>query len=660
MITRTKPFRATLLALLLALAGCSGDPGPSGPLGEIDSDGDTISDADELAAERLDTDHDGVLDASDPDSDGDGVLDRDEAGDDELASAPIDSDGDGLPDVRDTDSDANGRSDGADGTEDGDGDGFADFADPDDDDDGLTDAAELGDSAAFPSDTDGDGAPDFRDPDSDDDTIRDGDEGTGDTDGDGTLDRFDDDSDGDGRPDSLEAGDADLATRPIDTDEDGVSDFRDRDADGDGLPDAHEVSEGSDPLDPDSDDDGVGDLVESAAGTDPNDAGISPLTRGDFVFIVPYRDEAEPRRDTLELRTSFQYADVYFLFDTTGSMVEELEAMRSATVDVLDELTCIDSGTPCVGDPECGAGQVCSVDGTCVSDPRVSGCIASLHSGVGVYAGTPSSYRNVVSLQGNSSMTERGIPPEAGGNGGAESLFESVACVADPAVCLNAMCAASGIGCPGFRGESIRVLVTITDETNQCTTGCTVNTAMGAGMLLRDHGILFVAIDADVMASPELDLKAIGRAANSLDASGRPYYARGSSAAVASAVTQTIRDIAFARPIFVTITAEDEAGDDGDARQFVDRLEVNNTASGRCANTLSTADSDGDGFHDSYPTVIPGRELCWDVVVRDNVTQRPTDRPQVFRARAVVRGDDAVLDARNIYFIVPPVVDRPI
>jgi hypothetical protein len=299
------------------------------------------------------------------------------------------------------------------------------------------------------------------------------------------------------------------------------------------------------------------------------------------------------------------------------------------------------------------------VGGTCVSDPRVSGCIASLHSGVGVYAGTPNSYRNIVSLQGNSAMTERGIPPEAGGNGGAESLFESVACVADPTVCLGAMCAAGGIGCPGFRTDSIRVLVTITDETNQCTS-CTVNTAMGAGQRLRDTGVLFVAIDADALASPELDLKAIGRAANSLDSSGRPYYARGTAAAVASAVTGTIRDIAFARPIFVTISAEDEPGDDGDARQFVDRLEVNNTASGRCANTLSTADSDGDGFHDAYPTVVPGRELCWDVVVRDNVTQRPTDHPLVFRARAVVRGDDAVLDARNIYFIVPPLVDRPI
>ena len=183
---------------------------------------------------------------------------------------------------------------------------------------------------------------------------------------------------------------------------------------------------------------------------------------------------------------------------------------------------------------------------------------------------------------------------------------------------------------------------------------------MEAGWRLRDEGILFVAIDADAVGSPELDLKAIGRAANSLDSGGRPYYARGTAHAVSAAVTGTIRDIAFARQIFVSLAATDEPGDAGDARQFIDRIEVNTTADGACANTLSTADSDGDGFDDAFPSVTPGRELCWDVVARQNITVRPTDRPLVYRARAVVRGDDAILDARNIYFIVPPVIDLPI
>ncbi len=79
--------------------------------------------------------------------------------------------------------------------------------------------------------------------DSDGDNISDAQEGRHldvDTDGDGILDYLDEDSDGDGILDIDEAGDTDVASRPIDSDFDGTPDFRDTDSDGNGVPDGVE------------------------------------------------------------------------------------------------------------------------------------------------------------------------------------------------------------------------------------------------------------------------------------------------------------------------------------------------------------------------------------------------------------------------------------
>jgi MYXO-CTERM domain-containing protein len=104
-----------------------------------DSDGDGISDAEEVGdvTAPVDTDGDGTIDAMDPDSDDDGVPDAMEAGDDDLATPAVDTDGDGAPDYRDTDSDDDTVLDGNDncrtvenvGQEDADGDGLGDACD---------------------------------------------------------------------------------------------------------------------------------------------------------------------------------------------------------------------------------------------------------------------------------------------------------------------------------------------------------------------------------------------------------------------------------------------------------------------------------------------------------------------------------------------------
>jgi hypothetical protein len=665
--------RSLLLALLtllgVGLVACGDDGGGDTDSGSLtvadagliiapedDSDGDTIPD---LIEGFDDSDGDLQEDRLDTDSDGDGILDIVEAGDEDPLTPPVDTDGDGVPDYLDDDSDGNGLVDRIEGEADFDNDEIPDFADDDDDDDRILDIDEIG-GGSFPRDTDADGQPDFRDIDSDADTIADRAERVGlegnDSDGDGIPDVLDLDSDDDGIADAAEAGDADLETAPIDTDGDGTPDYLDLDSDADGLNDAFEAENGSDPTLEDSDGDMVSDLIEIGAGTDPQDAADNPLARGDFVFVVPFREEPMPPQDTLRFRTNIRRLDLYFNFDTTGSMSGEISAMRSRMVEILDALSCSASGDDCVGDVSCGEGEICSLEGVCIEDPEVSNCIPDLWTGVGTYAGYENSYRNFLSLQPDPEITREAIPGQADGPGADESLFETAACVAEPTVCFGGLCQPGGIGCPAYRRDAVRVLAMITDETNQCDSeDCEeVNTAGEAGGFLALQRIRVLGIDADVNNSPRGDLRALALASNSVDARGEPFYFAGSEATVVQAVLDGVRQIAADLALFVDIEATDLEGDDGDSLQFINRLEINTTTFG-CSDPGAYADTNGDGFDDAFSSLRTGTPICWDVVIRANARVMPLrERPQVFQAQLSVFGDGSPLDRRTVFFLVPP------
>ncbi len=659
-----------LIFLLVFCVACDStlppDPARDGGVdGEVitddrDTDMDGLSDREEGRGLGTDTDGDGIPDFRDDDSDGDGIADSVEAGDTDLATPARDSDGDGTPDFRDLDSDDNGIPDSDESTADTDGDGRPDYADEDDDSDRVPDRVELMHGGAG-IDTDGDGIVDFKDPDSDDDTILDGDERDIDTDGDGLEDWADLDSDSDGISDADEAGDTDLFTRPVDTDSDGTPDFRDPDSDNDGVSDLDEVARGTSPTDTDSDMDGVSDLIEIGAGTDPLDAGDSPRTRGDFVFVVPWMAPSDPPEDTLEFRTNIQIADVYFLFDTTGSMRGEIAEMRSAVVGIIEDLTCADRGRSCTSDDECDGGDICSIEGRCIEDPTASSCVASVFTGVGTYEGNPHSYRNLLSLQPDAATTRRRIPMSASGGGANEALFQSVACVADPTACNHGgTCGAGGIGCPAYRSEAVRILVTITDEQDECACGA-VDSALAAGSRLMTSGITFVGVDADVRHEPRTDLRAIATRSGSLDGAGMPFVREGDGAAVRSAVVDAINEIVNGVPLRVTIEATEEAGDDGDALRFIDHLVVNTSGMpAACSAASPTEDTNADGHDDAFPALLPGTSVCWDVVpIAVNEIQEPSASPLVYKARLTVKGDGSPLDDRVVFFLVPPRIEVP-
>jgi hypothetical protein len=657
-------MRAVVSALLLGtlIAACSNTQFDRARFdAEVDpsqdADRDTIAD---LHDGPDDPDLDGDANYVDTDSDGDGIDDATEAGDADPSTPPVDSDADGTPDFLDLDSDQNGIPDAREERGDTDGDGTPDFADADDDGDLLSDIIEIGAEADAPVDFGGDGLPDYRDPDSDGDTILDGQERDVDTDRDGRADMHDDDSDADGVPDAQEAGDSDLATPPVDTDADFILDFRDPDSDADGLADGLERELGTDRARADSDGDGVSDLIEVGAGTGALDAEDNPRVRGDFVFVAPYEGPPEPLRDTLRFTTDVQLADVYFLFDKSGSMTVELDSMRAAVRGILENLTCADSGIACANDFQCAGGRVCSLAGTCIEDPAATECIPSLWTGVGVYGGSSPAYpiANVESVSADPAATEAAIPTAVGVYGSDETMFQAAACTANPTLCPSGRtsgCATSGIGCAGYRADALRILVLVTDEANEYVDAAF--TAESAGLALRSAGITFVGVDADVLHEGQADLRALARGAGSFGGAGAELVYDGDEAAVVTAVTDAIVEIAHEVPFRATIAAEDLPDDDGDALPFIARLETNTAAAG--CTLAPDEDTNADDAPDAFPSVRPGTPVCWDVVPAPNTTVVPALRPLVFRAEISVSGDGSPLDVRRVYFLVPPRIPDP-
>jgi hypothetical protein len=706
----TPSFVAITAAIALAIApACGGggadddDTGADAMLPpQPDEDGDGISDTDEGRAAGTDTDGDGTPDYQDDDSDGDGVPDFREAGDADTNTQPWDSDGDGAPDFRDTDADGNGIPDATDGTGDLDSDNVADFQDRDDDGDNMFDVNEIGPEASMPIDSDGDMAPDYRDTDSDNDTILDRHELTSDPDMDMIPAFRDTDADGDCRGDALEAGDADLQTPPIDSDGDGGGDFIDLDSDGDGLKDQLEdvncngmldMGESS-TLSADTDMDGVTDLVEVAAGTDPQNAGDNPQANGDFVFLEPYMAPPTPTEDQLEFATAFRKVDVMFTIDISGSMQGEITSVKNSITTVIDTLTC-------------NAGE----------DPVTTGCIPDLQTGVASYghlanppiheaAGFPFKPINSINLTSDgANSTQASLPSTAPGNG-AEQHLRAIA--ADESGTANDgylrnTCAsdATRFSRACYRPDSLRLVVEITDEPLTQDTafaaspgncGSAACQAMLAFMVqnniqlvgawsgdggtqgnlvtqwagLISGGVRLVPVVTTTMIGTPA-CNALGAGAFHTDAAGIRAIVRGDGASAANAVTCAVQAVVrFVAQDVRTLAKNDPANVDAAGQPvdapvaFIDHIEVFMNNSMQCPDYPTTQDSNGDGFPDVFIDLLPGKNVCWKIFVKMNQTVMPSDEPQMFRATIDVTNENgALLDTRDVFFLVPPEIISP-
>lgn len=649
-----------------------------------DTDGDSICDFDEGATENLDTDGDGTFDFRDLDSDGDGILDAIESGDNTTCTPPFDSDGDGIPDFQDTDSDNNGIADAIEGMDDTDGDGIPDFRDFDDDGDYLPDTFEISgcetwETAQIPCDTDRDGIPDYRDLDSDDDGIGDRWETSADADNDGTPNFRDFDSDDDGRLDAIEGGThGDSWAEPMDSDGDGFYDFLDVDSDNDGLTDNTEDANHNGIVDPgetdsrnaDSDGDGVSDLIETAAGTDPLSDSDNPRTRGDFVFLVPYEEAPDPPNDVLNFSTAFQMLDLLFVIDVSGSMAAEINAVRNGLASMLNDLICL-------------PGQ----------NPSVDHCIPDVQTGIILFGQSGTPYTLVKTIDDNNLPSDAGpdadctynrLPTTASGGSEqtvrAQSLGFTETCASDP----------GRIGQACFRPRSLHLVLLVTDEDLREDTDYNNRQSHwdiiynGGGRIIVDYGAggateinnlitdMLVASSAGVALVPTIAPMAYASIPVCQTLSPNPFYqsgsnyraiVRGDDANAGPALSCAVQAIGAYMPqdvearIFNDPTNTDARGNPVDApAAFIEYIEVfmvdQDTT---CPAGYNTIDTNTDGHADKFVQILPGNPVCWRIHVKENQVVEPAQTPQMFKATIDVYGTgNALLDSRDVYFLVPP------
>ncbi|MFH1438709.1 MAG: hypothetical protein ABIJ56_23570, partial [Pseudomonadota bacterium] len=56
--------------------------------------------------------------------------------------------------------------------------------------------------------------------------------------------------------------------------------------------------------------------------------------------------------------------------------------------------------------------------------------------------------------------------------------------------------------------------------------------------------------------------------------------------------------------------------------------------------------------------ITPGTTVCFDIFVKRNETIPAVEEPQLYKAYIKVIGDQVtVLDSREVYFLVPPVIE---
>ena len=516
------------------------------------------------------------------------------------------------------------------------------------------DGGDSGDGGGADRDSDGDGIPDAI-------------EGDRDSDGDGTPDRLDLDSDGDGIPDAEELGDDPNA--PADSDMDGIPDFQDRDSDNDGLDDAAERTRGTDPYRSDTDGDGVNDLLEVALRSDPLDPLDAPRRGGFPWWMAPYGSPPSLVQSLVRGRTTIRAVDVYFALDNTSGMQEELVALAdpaTGLAPLLEGLECPATDDDCVDDIGCSdEATICRSDGVCVADPARTGCFVQLRSGMGTWSALDT-YRNHVSLQMDHALTAASIPGQAVNPWGAP--LQVPACVADGAHCADPACTPGGIGCPAFAADPLRLQLQVTDSRDECAcgsspscdgeppVGCATFTPTFAGHELALTGIDFAAVVAAEGEAAPAALewaRALGVAADSVDATGEPHVFLASGAGAVAATEDAIR-AAAAGPFEITAAVIDRPGDAVDIRALVERVEVDQSTPG-CPDAFATADRDGDGHADAFLGVPAGTPVCFRIVPRPNeVYEPPDDAIEVLSFDLVVRADGAVTDRVPGFVIARP------
>ncbi len=508
-------------------------------------------------------------------------------------------------------------------------------------------------------------------------------EATTDWDHDGTPNDHDTDSDGDGLLDVDESG-AVGGCAARDTDHDGIADYLDTDSDNDGLSDQEETGTyHTDPLNPDTDGDGFTDLGEIASSTaNPLDPTIG-IPTDDFYVVLPYNRDMVDR--PLSFSTHIQQADVFIMVDRTGSMTDEISALKSGLADTVSRMA---REIPNIG---VGFGGFAGFGGAAAGHVT---CILGICSGPdGPDGDTPFHLYSTITTSPSEMVAD--VMPVAADQGGAnwasfnEALYqaatgEGIAPWVPPQNCLPEP-DAPGVryGYPCFRPGSLPIMVVVSDSSSKNgplvgssgtydASGFTMGPPPHTYEQTRDA---LVSIGARVIGIASIDGSSSGcgpqissptgmqqyavyaNDTGTVDATGGPiaFTIGCDGSGLGNRLVDAVREIATETPQDITTIVRDGpdfpmGATEIDARNFI--KSITPTTLEEPSGTTSCPDAtrcDDLAFYD----VRPGGRVYFNVHFFNDVVP-PARSAQIFRATIVVRGNGvAELDSHEVIIVVP-------
>lgn len=500
-----------------------------------------------------------------------------------------------------------------------------------------------------------------------------------DWDHDGVANDHDTDSDGDGLLDADESG-ALGGCRARDTDHDGIPDYLDTDSDNDGLSDTEEVSTyHTDPLNADTDGDGFDDLGEIASSSaNPLDPSIG-IPADDYYVVLPYERDMVDR--PLSFGTSLQQADVFIMIDRTGSMSEEISALKSSLATTVSRMA---MEIPNIG---VGFGGFAGFGGAAAGHVT---CVLGVCSGPdGPEGDVPFHLYSTITTDATEMVTD--VMPVAADQGGAtwasfnEALYqaatgEGIAPWVPPQNCTPIPDeVGTRYGYPCFRPGSLPIMVVISDSSSKNgplvgasgtydPTGFTMGPPPHTYAQTRDAlgyiGARVIGIASIDGCGPEVSsptgiqqYSVYATDTGTVDATGSPivFTIGCNGTGLGDRLVDAVREIATETPQNITTRVTDGAdfpmgATEIDARSFIKAITP--TTLVEPPNTIPCPDATRcDEF--SFSGVRPGGTVIFNVHFYNDFVP-PAASAQIFRATIGVLGNGvAILDSHEVIIVVP-------
>jgi hypothetical protein len=361
-------------------------------------------------------------------------------------------------------------------------------------------------------------------------------------------------------------------------------------------------------------------------------------TEEPFDVCIELPPDEPPSSVEVAFESRILTADILFLVDTTGSMMDEIEQIRRTLRDTL---------APSLVET--------------IGDVQIS--VASLADfPVGMYGSssdipflllTPST-ADIGAVQ---SALDR-LPMSAGADGPesqTEALYQAATGEGIGRFVPRASCPSGSVGYPCFRTDGTRIILLFTDAPFH--NGPAASNAYGADVVptphtyneavnaLRGIGAKVLGLFSGLEPEALNDLSAIARDTGAVTPDGEPIVVDiGMDARrLDTGVVESVRTLVEEVPIDIDIFAEDAPGDDFDALMFVRSLE-----------TVRAVPRDGAiDRGDRFDRVLPGTRVVFRVLLQNEIFPRGPE-PQFYFLQIVLRGDGVTrLQTTTTKIVIP-------